>query len=292
MILHSTKRLDKDEFVQRSKKVHGEKFDYSKVEYKNNREKVCITCPIHGDFWQIPNSHMLGKGCWECRNVTIGNKKRDRLNDFLRKAALIHGDKYVYDKVVYSNTYKEVDIICPTHGVFSQKPNNHLSGYGCVECGKNTGFDKKGIKNVCKHPLYNTWTKVKARCRCPKDKSYSRYGAKGINVSDEFYNSFYVFMEYLMGLDNYDKKLSDGWSLDRINPKGNYERGNLRWADNFTQARNKNVFAKSGYEGIRIVNGKIYVTVSVALGFADTIEEGVAMRNAYIEEHDLPCRIQ
>ena len=57
------KRLTKENFIERAKNVHGDKYDYSKVEYKNARTKVCIICPIHGEFWQVPSSHLKGIGC-------------------------------------------------------------------------------------------------------------------------------------------------------------------------------------------------------------------------------------
>ena len=51
------KRITNEEFVAKTKEVHGDRYDYSKVEYKNSHTKVCIICPEHGEFWQIPNSH-------------------------------------------------------------------------------------------------------------------------------------------------------------------------------------------------------------------------------------------
>ena len=63
------RRLGRDEFIKRAREVHGNKYDYSKVEYVNNNSKVCIICPIHGEFWQIPNCHLAGQGCIRCRRV-------------------------------------------------------------------------------------------------------------------------------------------------------------------------------------------------------------------------------
>jgi hypothetical protein len=60
------KRLTTEEFIEKARKVHGDKYDYSKAEYVNSVIKVCIICPIHGEFWQNPNSHMNGVGCKEC----------------------------------------------------------------------------------------------------------------------------------------------------------------------------------------------------------------------------------
>ena len=57
------KRFTKEDFIERAKKAHGDKFDYSKVEYINIETKVCIICPKHGEFWQRPNDHIRGIGC-------------------------------------------------------------------------------------------------------------------------------------------------------------------------------------------------------------------------------------
>lgn len=59
-------RSNTDEFVRKAKEIHGNVYDYSKVEYSTNRNPVCITCPVHGDFWQTPHSHLRGSGCPEC----------------------------------------------------------------------------------------------------------------------------------------------------------------------------------------------------------------------------------
>ena len=50
-------------FIQKAREVHGNKYDYSKVEYKDFYTKVCIICPIHGEFWQKPNIHIRTKIC-------------------------------------------------------------------------------------------------------------------------------------------------------------------------------------------------------------------------------------
>lgn len=123
------RRLTKHEFIEKSRSVHGPKYDYSKVEYKNNSTKVCIICPEHGEFWQSPNSHMMGNGCPKCSKQYM-----DR-DYFIECAKKIHGGKYDYSKVEYVNSHKKVCIICPEHGEFWQTPNSHLNGIGCPKCG-------------------------------------------------------------------------------------------------------------------------------------------------------------
>ena len=81
------------DFITKARQVHGDKYDYSKVEYINNSTKVCIICPEHGEFWQRPNHHLSGHGCPKCKNVF----KKDT-ETFINQAKEIHGDKYDYSK--------------------------------------------------------------------------------------------------------------------------------------------------------------------------------------------------
>jgi hypothetical protein len=118
-----------EEFIRRAKKVHGDKYDYSKVEYKGTHTKVCIICPIHGEFFQTPNNHLHGQGCLAC-----GGRKQLTKEEFIQKAREVHGDKYDYSKVEYVNKNTKVKIICPIHGEFEQEPNSHLEGKGCPNC--------------------------------------------------------------------------------------------------------------------------------------------------------------
>ena len=126
------KRLTLEKFIDISKTKHGDKYDYSKVEYINNSTKVCIICPEHGEFWQTPNSHMQGRGCSKC--VGLGLSAVEIIEKFKK----IHGDKYDYSKVEYINAKTKICIICPEHGEFWQKPNGHLNGNGCPFCGNDT----------------------------------------------------------------------------------------------------------------------------------------------------------
>ena len=123
------RRKVKEEFIRESKEIHGDKYDYSKVEYKNATTKVIIICPIHGDFLQTPDKHLRGQGCKIC-----GGNKQLTKEEFIEKARKIHGDKYDYSNVNYINMKTKVIITCPKHGDFPQTPNKHLSGRGCREC--------------------------------------------------------------------------------------------------------------------------------------------------------------
>jgi len=129
-------------FIAKAREIHGYKYDYSKVIYVNAKTKVIIICPIHGEFKQMPNGHLLGRGCKKCGLITILLKTRSNTEEFILKARKIHGDKYDYSKVVYINNRTKVIIICPIHGEFKQLPNSHLTGYGCDRCGYDIMVDK------------------------------------------------------------------------------------------------------------------------------------------------------
>lgn len=136
-----------EQFIDKAKIVHENSiYDYSKVNYVNNKTKVTIVCQEHGEFQQKPDKHLAGHHCPKCANINISKAQRDTLEEFISKAKLVHGDKYDYSKVVYTNNKTKVIIICKEHGEFKQKAENHINQQGCPSCAK-CGFDqtKPGI---------------------------------------------------------------------------------------------------------------------------------------------------
>lgn len=118
-------------FIKLAKELHKEKYNYSLVEYINSKTKIKIICPIHGVFEQIPSFHLSGGGCCECaKNIKLTQE------DFVNRANIVHNNKYDYSKVKYISSFKKVDILCMKHGVFKQRPHNHLSGNGCPLCAR------------------------------------------------------------------------------------------------------------------------------------------------------------
>ena len=127
-------KLTTEEFITKAKAVHGDRYDYSKVKYINNQTKVCIICPIHGDFIQRPLDHIQGSGCPECGKVKNVESRRKTTDHFIDEARKVHGDKYDYSNVNYESMSKKVCIICKEHGEFWQTPYTHLNGHGCSKC--------------------------------------------------------------------------------------------------------------------------------------------------------------
>ena len=144
-------KLTQDQFIEKSKLVHGEKFNYSLVNYVDCKTKVKIICKEHGEFEQTPDSHLYNRrGCILC-----SNRSKD-INIFIKKAKLIHGNKYDYSLVKYNNCKQKVIIVCKIHGEFTQIPDAHINlKQGCPICKSSKGelaikqiLDTKNIKYI------------------------------------------------------------------------------------------------------------------------------------------------
>lgn len=129
---------NRNEFINKSKRIHkNKKYDYSKVVYINSHAEVCIICPKHGDFFQLPYIHLLGHGCPKCAKENRREHKKSDTEEFIKKSKNAHNNKnYNYSKTHYVNAHTLVIITCPIHGDFEQLPYNHLNGHGCPECAK------------------------------------------------------------------------------------------------------------------------------------------------------------
>ena len=162
-------KLSKEIFISRAKQVHGDKYDYSKVEYKDANSKVIIICPEHGEFLQTPSSHTNQKqGCPKCSHQSYPNTNEK----FIERAKQIHGDKYSYDKVEYKNNKTKVIVTCPIHGDFETRPDNFYHGAGCPKCG------------ILMKPQCVPWTKEKF-----VERGKSLYGDKYTYDKVEYKNS-------------------------------------------------------------------------------------------------------
>ena len=143
---HLIQKSNAAEFIEKSIKIHGIKYDYSKVNYIKNNIKVIINCKEHGDFEQMPSEHLIGSRCNKCGIENARIKMLDTIESFIEKSIKIHGNNYDYSKVKYNNTYSDIIIICKKHGEFLTKPNYHLQRTygGCLKC-CNKGYSKSQI---------------------------------------------------------------------------------------------------------------------------------------------------
>jgi len=134
-----SKKLTTEEFIQKAKLIHNNKYDYSKVEYINSGTRICIICPEHGKFWQTPNNHL---NCQQkCRKCTPYYKPTNEI--FIQKAIKIHGNLYDYSKIQYIDSYTKICIICSKHGEFWQRPNDHINSQSkCPNCQRSKGEEQ------------------------------------------------------------------------------------------------------------------------------------------------------
>lgn len=121
-----------EQWVEKSNEVHKNKYDYSKAIYKLAKDKVCIICPIHGEFMQSASKHLSGQACPKCSKVY----KWSTL-EWIDASNIIHNNKFDYSKTIYVNAITKVKIICPEHGEFEQIPYDHqISKTGCTKCSR------------------------------------------------------------------------------------------------------------------------------------------------------------
>jgi len=130
-------------FIEKANKKHFNKYDYTRVIYKNANTKVIIICNEHGEFKQRPGCHVYGQQCPKCSLVKCHNNLKKTTKEFIEKSIEKHGNKYDYSSVKYKNAHVKVTIVCKKHNFsFKQSANQHLKGDGCPKCGKNY-MDKK-----------------------------------------------------------------------------------------------------------------------------------------------------
>ena len=135
-----------ENFIILANKKHGNFYDYSKSDYINNKTHMTIICPVHGEFSQIPSSHLAGKGCKKCHYEKLHHIFTNSMEVFLEKAEERYPQKYKYDESKYINSSSLMKIICKKHGEFFQTPSNFLQGHACQKCSH--GFPKNEIKII------------------------------------------------------------------------------------------------------------------------------------------------
>ena len=138
-------QLNTELVINKFKNVHGERYEYSKVNYINNYTPVIIICKKHGEFKQSPANHFKGKNCILCSYEDIKVKKTRSQKYIIDKFINVHNNRYDYSKVVYKSYQEKVIIICKDHGEFLQVPNSHIGGNGCPDCGGNRHLTNKEI---------------------------------------------------------------------------------------------------------------------------------------------------
>ena len=132
-----TKRLTTQDFIEKAKSIHGDRYDYSLSDYKTGHIKLKITCKEHGVFEQSPANHLQGAGCLLCGFKNAGQYHKKDTEKFIAEAKAIHGDRYDYSQTQYKGAREKLAIVCPKHGSFEQVAHVHLRGdigAGCEKC--------------------------------------------------------------------------------------------------------------------------------------------------------------
>ena len=252
----STKRKTTEEFIEEARKIHGDKYNYSKVEYVNQLTKVCIICPIHGEFWQDPKQHLRGQGCQKCgllrnKKHNIGTKPRGKKytqKEFIDKLQEIYGDLYDYSKVEYRNRSSKIILICKKHGEFTKSATDLINKKtGCPFCNieKKAERYRLGKDNFIKkandifHGLYdyknvvyvNNTTKVEILCKkhgsflCTPHNHLKGRGCPICKSESYVYEDrLYNFLKTIFDEKEIIRQYKDGWltnnkSLDFFIPK-------------------------------------------------------------------------
>lgn len=120
-------------------KKYGDKFDFSKSNYKNSSSTLIVRCKEHNQYFKNTTYHIVrGAGCSTCKKEKISSKKKLGRQIFIDRSISIHNEKYDYSLVSYNTLIDPVEIICKKHGIFKQKPREHIRGHGCPQCASTT----------------------------------------------------------------------------------------------------------------------------------------------------------
>ena len=183
-------KITNESFIIRAKSIHGNKYNYSKINYINITTPIKIICNIHGEFSQTPREHFSGCGCYKCSNRIISTE------DFIEKANLRHNNLYDYSKCNYKSTRDKIIISCKIHGEFLQTPNDHLSGCGCQKCGLGN------YSKICIEWLENIMK---------KDNIFIQHGYNFIEKKIKINNKMYKFDGYCEETNTVYEFYGDFW---------------------------------------------------------------------------------
>lgn len=136
-----TQTSSTDEFIKKSREIHGDNYLYGMVDYIKNSTNVKIFCKEHGVFEQTPQNHLVGKGCKKCGTISAASCKLATTEDFVKKSVAVHGNKYNYNNTKYKNAISKVNILCNTcKNIFEIVADKHTQGRGCSFCSR-AGFN-------------------------------------------------------------------------------------------------------------------------------------------------------
>lgn len=144
--MHSNIKKSNEQFITESVALHGEAYEYDRLECVNSKTAVTLFCKKHKSYFAVIPSGHLNKtkksGCQKCSLVKRADWCRGSLEEFVSRSKAVQGSlgrSFDYSKVVYQTARVKVDIGCNTCGTwFMQSPYAHMEGHGCANCRDNT----------------------------------------------------------------------------------------------------------------------------------------------------------
>lgn len=141
------RKLGNEEIIEKFIEIHGDKYNYSHVLYKNMKNKVIIVCLEHGEFEQSVPHHLKGSGCRKCANqiINLNNGKQFSQEKFIEIAIAKEIPNLSFEKSVYKGKRENVIVTCSIHGDYTTKAEIILKGNGCKKCAS----EKLKIDRIC-----------------------------------------------------------------------------------------------------------------------------------------------
>lgn len=189
-----SKVRDTSSFISKAKEVYGDVYDYGKAEYIASKNKIIITCKIHGDWETIAYNHIRGRGCPKCNYNNRKNTLKTK-EEFVNDARKVHGNTYNYKNTKYNGDRNKVTIKCRIHGDFSQTAGQHLQRKGCPKCGDIiNGCSKKQFKRRCIKNNRGFGTLYLIKCYSDSESFY-KIGITSTSIKKRF-SSYNMPYEY------------------------------------------------------------------------------------------------
>jgi Zn finger protein HypA/HybF involved in hydrogenase expression len=238
-----SKRKSTAEFIEDARKIHQDRYSYQKTEYKTCKKPVIIECPEHGAFRQSPSNHLNGQGCPVCAQRVRDAKARSTTAEFVEKALNIHEGFYSYEKVEYVTNRQPVDITCPKHGIFSQKPEGHLSGYGCPACAQ--------VKRIA--ATAKTTEQFIANAKAVHGDKYDYQKVNYINA--------FTPVTFICPIHGEFNQIPDSHLRGSGCPHCHKEAYRIRLQENFIQKSREMHGNRYGYDLVHYIDSRIHVTI-------------------------------